>query len=130
MMSWPSSASFSQATFASLGAGRLERLDAILDLGVLAVQDLERRDVLVLLVGDEALEAVAVHVVEAQLRAGVRALAPADETSPLGPALEVHPIGQLGHPRALRSHRSPLNAGRQAFSGSRRIASRAGCLMA
>ena len=27
------------------GAGRLERLDAVLDLGVLAVQDLKRRDV-------------------------------------------------------------------------------------
>ena len=45
-----------------LGAGRLERLDAILDLGVLAVQGLERGDVLVLLVGDEALEAVAVEI--------------------------------------------------------------------
>ncbi len=40
------------------GAAGLERLDAILDFGVLAVQGLERRDVRVGLVGDEALEAV------------------------------------------------------------------------
>ena len=68
-----------------VGAGRLERLDAILDLGVLAVEDLERGDVLVGLVGDEALEAVPVEVGEGQLRAGVRALAPADQPGALRP---------------------------------------------
>jgi hypothetical protein len=51
------------------GARRLERLDAILDLGVLAVKELERGDVRVCLVGDEALEAMAVDVGEGELRA-------------------------------------------------------------
>lgn len=62
------------------GASGRECLDAVLDLGVLAMGGLQRRDVVVLLVGDEALEAVAVEVGEAQLRTGVRALAPADQT--------------------------------------------------
>ncbi len=43
-----------------VGAGGLERLDAVLDLSVLAVGDLERGDVRVGLVGDEAVEAMAI----------------------------------------------------------------------
>jgi hypothetical protein len=42
--------------------GGLERLDTVLDLGVRAVEHLKRGDVLPVLVGDEALEAVAVEV--------------------------------------------------------------------
>lgn len=45
-----------------LRAGRLQRLDAVLDFGVLTVGGLEGGDVRVLLVCDEALEAVAVRV--------------------------------------------------------------------
>ena len=52
------------------GTGRLQRLDAVLDLGVLAVQGLQGRDVRVLLIGDEALKTVSVIVSEAQLRSG------------------------------------------------------------
>ena len=70
------------------GAGRLQRLDAVLDLSVLAVKYLELGDVLVGLVGDEALEAMTVQVGEGQLRAGVRALAPTDQPGSLGPARE------------------------------------------
>jgi len=44
------------------GAGRLQRLDAVLNNGVLAVQRFERCDVGVGLVGDEALEAMAVQI--------------------------------------------------------------------
>lgn len=50
-------------------AGGLQCLDTILDLGVLAVEHLQRGDVWVVLVGDEALEAVTVGVREGQLRA-------------------------------------------------------------
>jgi hypothetical protein len=46
---------------------------------------LQLRDVLVVLVGDEALEAVPVHVGERQLRARVRPLTPADRAGALGP---------------------------------------------
>ena len=51
---------------------RLQRLDAVLDLSVLAVKYLQLGDVLVGLVGDEALEAVTVKVGEGQLRCGVQ----------------------------------------------------------
>jgi hypothetical protein len=61
------------------GAACLECLDAVLDLGVLAVGRLERGDVLAWLVGDEALEAVTVEVGEGELCAGVWALAAADQ---------------------------------------------------
>ena len=64
------------------GAGLLQRLDAILDFGVLAVEGLKRGDVLALLVGDEALEAVPVQVGEGELRSGVWALAAADQPGP------------------------------------------------
>lgn len=82
-------------------AGRLQRLDAILDLGVLSVGRFEHREVVALLVGDEALEAVPVVVCEGELGAGMGALAPADQPCPLGPAVEVDPARQLGHPRSL-----------------------------
>lgn len=80
---------------------RLQRLDAILDLGVLTVDGLQDGDVVLLLVSDKALEAVAVQVGEGQLRAGVRALAPADKTRPGRPAFGVDPVGELGDPCSL-----------------------------
>jgi hypothetical protein len=49
---------------------------------VLAVKGLKRGEVVVGLVGDEALEAVPVQVCEGQLRPGVRALAAADQPGP------------------------------------------------
>jgi hypothetical protein len=55
-------------------AGRVECLDAVLDLGVLAMQRLERGDVVVGLVGGEAVKAMPVQVGDGELRAGVRAL--------------------------------------------------------
>ena len=59
--------------------------DAVLDVRVLAVAALDDRDILVALVGEDRLEAVAVVVGEAQLRAGVRALTADDQlASPAG----------------------------------------------
>ena len=66
-----------------------------------AVAALEQGDVLALLVGDEALVAVAVLVCEAQLGAGVGALLADDQAGALGPAGEVDPVGQLGDPGPL-----------------------------
>ena len=69
------------------GAGCLHRLDAVLDLRVLALERLPLGDVLMSLsswsVGDEALEAAAVQVGERELRAGVRPLARADQAGVL-----------------------------------------------
>ena len=69
-------------------AGCLERLDPVLDLGVLAVGHFELGDVLVVLVGDEALEAMPVQVGERKLGAGVRPFATTDQPSALRPAFE------------------------------------------
>ena len=55
-------------------AGRLRGADAVLDPGAPPVPQLQRGDVGVVLVGQEHLEAVAVKVGEAQLRAGVGVL--------------------------------------------------------
>ena len=67
-------------------AGVLVVADPVLDAGALAVTALEDGDVLVGLVGEDRLEAVAVVVGERQLRAGVRALAPDDQPRTLGPS--------------------------------------------
>ena len=83
------------------GAGRLDRLDLIFDLGVLAVADLERGDVLVVLVGDKALEPVSVQIGERELGTGVRALASADQAGAVRPLGEVDRAGQLAHPRPV-----------------------------
>ena len=63
-------------------AGRFERLDAVFDFGVLTVGPFERGEVIAGLVGDEALEAVAIEVGERELRAWVWTLAAADQTCP------------------------------------------------
>jgi hypothetical protein len=69
MMSWASSRELKPGGVGGEGlegqvasAGGLQRLDAVLDLGVLAMGRLQRGDVVVVLVGDEALEAMALEV--------------------------------------------------------------------
>ena len=69
-----------------LKAGVLVVADAVLDVRVLAVATLDVGDVLVGLVGQDRLEAVAVMVGERELRAGVRALAPDDQPDPVAQA--------------------------------------------
>ena len=78
-------------------AGVLVVADAVLDVGVLAVAALEHGDVLVGLVGQDRLEAVAVVVGEAQLRARVRALAAHDQPRSLWPGGQLDAVGDLGH---------------------------------
>src|ERR1700677_2008954 len=79
-------------------AAGLECLDAVLDLRVLTVGRLERGDIGVGLIGDEALEAMTVEVGEGELRAGVWALAAADQPGALRPAVQVHQARELRHP--------------------------------
>src|ERR1019366_9770060 len=71
--------------------------DPVLDPGALAVTTLEHGDVLVGLVGEDRLEAVAVVVGERQLRAGMRALTPNDQPGTFGPACELEAVGDLDH---------------------------------
>jgi len=66
-------------------AGGLEGLDAILDHCVLTVGCLQRGDVVAVLVGDEALEAVTVQVGEGELCSWVRTLTAADQPGPRRP---------------------------------------------
>ena len=73
------------------GAGCLQALDAVFDLGVLAMVGYQHLDVGGLLVGDEALEAVPAMVGEGELRTGVRALAPRDQRRAFRPALKAEP---------------------------------------
>lgn len=80
------------------GAAGLECLDAVLDFGVLAVQRLERGDIGVVLVCDEALEAVTIEVGEGEPRAGVWALAATDQPGALGPGVQVHQARELCDP--------------------------------
>jgi hypothetical protein len=47
----------------------LEGLEAVLDLRVLTMKSLQRSDVLLVLVGDEALEAMPVHVSDCECSA-------------------------------------------------------------
>jgi hypothetical protein len=68
---------------------------------MLTVQCFERAAVVVVSVGDEAVEAMAFQIGEGQLRAGVRALAAADQPGALRPAFEVEPAGPSPAPVAL-----------------------------
>jgi hypothetical protein len=61
------------------------------------VPQLQPGNVRVGLVGQEHLEAVAVVVGKAQLRAGVGVLTAAQHPSPVRPAVQVDPAGQLAH---------------------------------
>jgi hypothetical protein len=65
-------------------------------MGAPAVAALDVRDVLVGLVGEDRLEAVAVVVGEAQLRTGVRALPAHDHARALGPGAQLDAVGDLG----------------------------------
>jgi hypothetical protein len=69
-----------------LKAGVFVVADPVLDPGALAVTALDHGDLLIALVGEDRLEAVAVVIGEAQLRAGVRALAADDQPGSLRPA--------------------------------------------
>jgi len=94
------------------GAGRLQRLDAVLDFGVLAVKSLKRSDIRVGLVGDEALEAVSVHVGEGELCAGVWALTTADQPSALRPVGKVDQTRELGDPCPFPGFTARVDGGR------------------
>lgn len=79
-------------------AGVFVVADAVLDMRVLTVAALQHRDVLVALVGQDRLEALAINVGEGQLRAGVRPLrpfTPDDQPGPFRPRAEVQAGGDL-----------------------------------
>jgi hypothetical protein len=76
-------------------AGVLVVTDPVLDVRVLAVAALQDGDVLVGLVGEDRLDAVAVVVGERQLRAGVRTLTPHDQPGALGPGGQINHVGDL-----------------------------------
>ena len=112
-------------------ARALEAADAVFDDRVGAVAGLQGGQIVIGLIGDEALEAVPVDVGERELGAGVRALATDDQARALRPGVERDVAGQLGHPGALaRAAPSALIAGRHAASGRARIASRTRASMA
>jgi hypothetical protein len=97
-----------------------------------AVAQLERGDVRVLLICEEAREAVPVGVGEAGLGAWVGALAADDQAGRLGPARQLDVRRQLRHPGALAllalsvDRRSPSGLGQ----GEDRLAHRLGQLVA
>jgi hypothetical protein len=107
-------------------AGVLGGADAVLGPGAGAVAALQGDDVLVLFVGEQDLEAVALVIGEGKLRARVRALAAADGPRALGPAGQVEI--QLGHPGPSALGPVWRTAGRHASSGRARMASRTGSL--
>ncbi len=82
-------------------AGVLVAADLVLDAGAPAVAALEQRDVDVLLVGEQDLEAVAVVVCERELGARVGALAADDPARALGPVAALEEVGDLGDLGAL-----------------------------
>jgi hypothetical protein len=106
------------------GAGLLECLDAVLNFGVLAVQRLQRSDVVAVLVGDEALEAVSVQVRERELRSGVWALTGQISRVPSGHEERSSRLVSSVTHAPSRCSPSWLTAGIQALSSSVRICSR------
>ena len=82
-------------------AGVLAGADAVLDAGAAAVAQLQDGDVVAVLVGDKARVPVAVLVEDRELRAGVRALAAADQPGALRPRGQIDPVGELGDPGAV-----------------------------
>jgi hypothetical protein len=78
-------------------------------------------DVRVRLVCEKASETVAVDVGEAELGAGMGALAADDQARPLGPARKLDGAGQLRHPGALALRSLGVDRLPQAKSGSARI---------
>ena len=84
-------------------AGVLAGADAVLDPRAAAVAQLQRGDVLAVLVGEEAGVPVAVFVEDREWRAGMRPLAPDDQPGSLGPGGQVQTVGQLRDARAVPS---------------------------
>jgi hypothetical protein len=82
-------------------AGVLARPDAVLDAGALVVAHLQRRGVLVGLVGDERGVPVAVLVKDLKLRAWVRPFATDVQSGPLRPPPQFQAAGELGDPRSV-----------------------------
>jgi hypothetical protein len=98
-------------------AGGLGGADAVLDPGALAVAQLQPGEVRVGLVGEEHLEAVAVVVGEAQLRAGMGVLTATDRPGARRPAVQVNPAGQLASLRAMANLAIGLRRGRPGLLG-------------
>jgi hypothetical protein len=76
-------------------AGVLVIADAVLDVRGLAMAAFDDRDVLIGLVGEDRLEAVAVVVGERHLRSGVRTPTAHDQPEPLGPGRQINRVGDL-----------------------------------
>src|SRR5690606_10856353 len=81
-------------------AGVLGAADAVFAAGPAAVAEFQVGELAAAGVGDEAGEAVAVEVGEAQLRAGMGPFFAGDDAHAFGPAGQVQQAGQLGHPGA------------------------------
>ena len=96
----------------------------ILHPGPAAVMQLQRGDVVAVLVGEEARVTVAMLVEDRELRAGVWTLAAGDQPGALGPGEQVEIVGQLRDHAPLRSLPSASIACTHADSGSSRIARR------
>ena len=105
-------------------AGVLAGADAVLDPRAAAVAQLQRGDVLAVLVGEEAGVPVAVFVEDRELRAGMRPLAPDDQPGSLGPGGQVQTVVSSATHAPSRASPSPLIACCHAVSGTSRIAAR------
>jgi hypothetical protein len=105
-------------------AGVLGVADPVLDPGALAMPALDLGDVLVGLVGEDRLEAVAVVVGERQLRAGVGALTANDQPGTFGPAGELDAVGDLDDLAVLPFASVLVKRRTQASAGVSRIARR------
>lgn len=99
-------------------AGVFVVADAVFDVRALAVAALDDRDLLVGLIGEDRLDAVAVAIGKAQLRAGVRALTSNDDSRALRPRAELDVVGDLcdlavvALAAVLRQRRNPRVGGR------------------
>jgi hypothetical protein len=103
-------------------AGVLVVADPVLDVGVLTVAALDDRDVLIVLVGEDRLEAVAVVVGERQLRAGC---------GRSRPTISLDPSGQEDRStRSVISATSPLARSLPSWSSARTQASSGICRIA
>ena len=74
--------------------------DAVFGAGPAAVAEFQVGELTLFGVGDEAGDAAAVDVGEAQLGAGMRAFLAGDDAHALGPAGQVEQAGQFGDPGA------------------------------
>lgn len=106
--------------------GVLAVADAVLNPGALAVAHLKQGDISAGLVGDEARVPVAVLIEDRELRAGVRALASGDQTSPLRPRLKSRRSVSSATHAPSRSSPSPSSAPNHWACGTSRICVRIG----